>query len=70
MKMPVMRKNKICPFVQIPFHDCYCFNLNSKYIEPAIYYCGNHFTACEIYKKNISVKERHSDKKISSKYVA
>jgi hypothetical protein len=68
--MSVIRKKEICPFVQIPFHDCYCFNLSSRYIEPAIYYCGNHFTACEIYKKNISAKERHSAKKLSSEYVA
>lgn len=44
-------KRKLCPFVKQPLHNCYCYNLNSKSINPAIYYCGNHYRACEIFIK-------------------
>lgn len=46
--------NKICPFVKNPFSDCYCFNLNSRNINPAIHYCSNNFEKCEIYQENLS----------------
>jgi len=57
MKMSVKKRNGICQFVQNPFPDCYCFNLTSQHIKSAIHYCGNHFTACEIYKKNVSTNK-------------
>jgi hypothetical protein len=45
-------KSRICPFVEKPFAYCYCFNLTSRDIDPAIYYCSKNFEVCEIYKKN------------------
>ncbi len=45
-------KNRICPFVEKPFEYCYCFNLTSRDIDPAIYYCSKNFEVCEIYKKH------------------
>ena len=44
-------KNKLCPLVKNPLDNCYCLNLNSSNINPAIHYCGNHYRACEIFKK-------------------
>lgn len=55
--MPMLTKNDICPFVQEPFDECYCYNLTSRFIDSAIYYCGNHFKSCEIYKRNRSDKD-------------
>lgn len=42
-------KNKLCPLVKDPFSECYCFDLNSKTINPAIKYCGNNYESCSIY---------------------
>lgn len=64
------KRNEICQFVQHPFSECYCFNLTSQYINSAIYYCGKHFAACEIYKKYISTIKRDKRKKMSSECVA
>lgn len=43
-------KKRICPLVQNPLGDCYCFNMGSQDIEKAIYYCNKNFKICEIYK--------------------
>lgn len=40
----------LCPFLGNPFDDCYCVRMNSQYIKSAVYYCGNNFEICEIYK--------------------
>lgn len=52
--MTTYSREKICPFVANPFKECYCFNLTSRNIEPAIKYCGNGYEKCEIYKLNIA----------------
>jgi len=65
-EMSVVTKNEICPYVQSPFDDCYCYNLTSRYIKSAIYYCGSHFRTCEIYKRNTSGKHRHIGHKAHS----
>ena len=44
-------KHKLCPFVKKPLHDCYCFDLNSRNINPAIHYCSNYYESCDIFKK-------------------
>lgn len=64
--MPVLTKNEVCPFVHEPFDKCYCFNLTSRYIKSAIYYCGNHYTSCEIFRKNTAKKNPHDGKKTVS----
>jgi len=64
------KRNEICQFVQHPFTECYCFNLTSQHINSAIYYCGDHYTACEIYKKHISINKKDKGRKISSECVA
>jgi len=43
-----------CPFIKKPFNNCYCFNLTSKTISPAITYCGGKFSDCDLYKNNSS----------------
>lgn len=57
--MHVLIKNPICPHVQDPFEDCYCFNLTSRYVKSAIHYCGNHFTSCDIYKRNLPGEKKN-----------
>jgi hypothetical protein len=47
-------KDKFCPHVQNPLIDCYCSRLGSAEIEKTIYYCGNNFTSCEIYKDSFA----------------
>lgn len=39
-----------CPFVTNPFEGCIITNINSQNIDEAIYYCGNNFEECEIYR--------------------
>lgn len=51
LKMSVFLNIKICPFVEKPFDECYCVKLTSWNIESAIYYCGEHFEQCSLYKK-------------------
>lgn len=53
-KMKINSKDiqKLCPFVNEPFSDCYIFNMKSQNTEAAIYYCGGHFEECEIYKRH------------------
>jgi len=43
--------DEVCPFISKPCEKCYCFNLASSNITSFLYYCGKHFTRCEIYKK-------------------
>jgi hypothetical protein len=50
-------ENRLCPFIQKPFHDCYCTSTSSLYAEATIYYCGGHYRSCEIYVKNVNGKE-------------
>ena len=40
-----------CPFVGNPLSECFLVGMNSQNIEQAIYYCGDNFEECEIYKK-------------------
>ncbi len=41
---------KMCPFVNNPYEDCYCYDMNSQEkIIKAIHYCGENFKECEIY---------------------
>lgn len=47
--MSTKTKIEICPFVQTPFNNCYCFNFTSKDIDRAIYFCGKNFKKCRIY---------------------
>lgn len=45
-----------CPFVGNPLAECYIADLHSQNIEEAIYYCDENYKACEIYKREISVR--------------
>jgi hypothetical protein len=60
MKRKISRKvfsHKRCPFLKRPpSNDCYCVKLNSLSIEAAIYYCGNNYFECEIYKSSLQKK--------------
>ncbi len=43
---------KICPLVQAPLSSCHCVNLTSSSAEAAIFFCGEHYEKCEIYKRH------------------
>ena len=43
----------MCPHVKNPFNDCYCFDLTSRTINPAINYCSGNYLACKRYKKEL-----------------
>lgn len=38
-----------CPYLAIPFEDCYCASGRSTFVESTILYCGGDFRRCEIY---------------------
>jgi hypothetical protein len=64
--MTFQMNHKLCPYVKHPLNDCYCFNLNSRNISPAIHYCSNHYMSCEIFKKEF-IQERTYEGNIQSK---
>jgi hypothetical protein len=65
-EMAFQVKNKLCPFVKNPLHDCYCFDLNSRNINPAIHYCSNYYESCDIFKKE-AAHVPHCEKLLRSK---
>jgi len=50
-EMPKDDLKEMCPFVDDPHEDCYCVNMDSRKIGYAVYYCGENFTECNIYKR-------------------
>lgn len=42
---------RFCPFIQAPYDDCVCSNMNSQNIEATIYYCSRYFEKCKTYQK-------------------
>jgi hypothetical protein len=47
-----------CPFVENPFEDCLCADMNSQKVEEAIYYCGGNYQECEIYARRMGAEEK------------
>ncbi len=53
---------RICPYVQDPSRDCYCFRLGSQDIEKAVYYCNENFKICDMYKaRYIRLNPEHAE---------
>lgn len=46
-------RSKNCPFVKDPDKDCYIIGITCHKVDSVLYYCGNHFEKCEIYKRKI-----------------
>lgn len=46
-------RRRLCPFVENPFSDCYCKDMNSLKITRASFYCLGNYTMCEYYKKDL-----------------
>lgn len=42
---------KECPLIRKSYKECYCMDMNSMKIYDAIYYCGNHYKLCPIYRE-------------------
>lgn len=42
---------ELCPFIKNPTDGCYCLKHNSQSVEATIYYCGENFKKCIIYKR-------------------
>jgi hypothetical protein len=49
-KLKKLNNKKACPFLHDPDDKCYCIHLNSQNIEKAIFFCGQHFEECRIFK--------------------
>lgn len=47
------KQKAACPLINAPLKDCYCTGSNSQLIGQAVFYCGNNYTQCGTYKKNI-----------------
>lgn len=64
MKMNVKNGQKkqggLCPHIQNPHGDCYCFKMTSQKIRQALYYCQNNYKKCEIYKR-LSEGEKNAE---------
>ena len=50
-------EREFCPFINKPFENCYCFNMNSLKTESAIRYCGGKFRECAIYMANMPLRQ-------------
>lgn len=52
-KRRVIRKSpsSYCPFINTLSPGCYCTEMKSTRVEEAIYYCGENYQKCRIYKK-------------------
>lgn len=48
---------KSCPFIGNSFSECYCNSMSSLQAEDALYYCGNHYSECQIYMEKIMVSD-------------
>lgn len=46
----IATKKRLCPFLNEPFDECYCYKMSSQDIERAIYLCSSNFEVCDIYK--------------------
>lgn len=44
-------KKELCPLVKAPLSECYCFDMDSGNINPAIMYCSNDYKSCSIFKQ-------------------
>jgi hypothetical protein len=54
---------KFCPFLSKPFDECYCVKMDSQNVERTVYFCGNNFETCEIYK-NVNNEKTLKKKRI------
>jgi hypothetical protein len=43
-------RNKACPYLTMPFPDCYCMNLSSQNIARMLVYCSENYFSCLIYR--------------------
>ncbi|MDH3973426.1 MAG: hypothetical protein OEV42_04015 [Deltaproteobacteria bacterium] len=57
-------KMKNCPLIKKPFEECYCMNMSSMKIYDAIYYCGNNYKLCPIYKEKAAIPKKTYRKSI------
>ena len=42
---------QVCPFVERPFEECFCYSLSSSQVRQALHFCACHFQECFIYMK-------------------
>ena len=51
------KKMKECPLIKKSYKECYCMDMNSMKIYDAIYYCGNHYKLCPIYREKMATPQ-------------
>lgn len=50
---------EFCPLVEAPMEDCFCYDFRKNdHIKLAVYYCGENFHRCHIYKSYQASLER------------
>jgi hypothetical protein len=47
-----MQRGRQCPFLEKPFADCLCLDMDSQKTFDVLDYCQSNFEQCEIYQKN------------------
>lgn len=41
---------EICPFINSPSKDCYCYEINSGKVQDALRYCNAFYKLCPVYQ--------------------
>jgi len=44
-----LSNSRPCPLVIEPDRECYCVNPGSSSLQPALFYCREHYEECTIY---------------------
>ena len=52
-----------CPLVIEPDRECYCVNQGSSSLQPALFYCREHYEECTIYIRLYGVVESNRKRK-------
>jgi hypothetical protein len=47
-----MQPGRHCPFLEKPFADCLCLDMDSQKTFGVLDYCQSNFEQCEIFQKN------------------
>jgi len=59
----VGRNTRPCPLVIEPDRECYCVNPGSSSLQPALFYCREHYEECTIYIRLHGIAESRRKRK-------
>lgn len=58
-----LSKSRPCPLVIEPDRECYCVNQGSSSLQPALFYCREHYEECTIYIRLYGIVESNRKRK-------